>query len=234
MAASIIIPAYNEYSNLTILIEEINLALEGVIDFEIIIVDDCSSDNTQHLFIENKISNCKIITNKKNSGQSFSINKGVKNAKYETIITLDADLQNNPKDILDLYNIYISNSNLKLVGGIRAKRKDSFIKIISSKIANKIRMTVLQDQCPDTGCSLKVFDKKIFLSFPFFDGIHRFLPALFRGYNNETFFVNVDHRARKYGVSKYGTFKRLFRGIYDLIKVKKILNNYKINDQFHK
>ncbi|MDC0216872.1 glycosyltransferase, partial [Pelagibacteraceae bacterium] len=183
-------------------------------------------DKTKDLFLNNKFLNCNYLKNSENLGQSQSILRGIKESTFDTIITIDADLQNNPSDILKLYNIYVSNSKVKLVGGIRYKRKDTFTKVISSKIANTIRSAVLNDNCPDTGCSLKIFNKKIFLSFPFFDGIHRFLPALFKGYNHDTIFVAVDHRSRKYGVSKYGTIDRLFRGIRDLFKVKGIINNY--------
>ena len=112
---------------------------------------------------------------------------------------------------------------MKLIGGIRRNRKDNFTKIISSKIANSIRSRILNDECIDTGCALKIFDKKIFLSFPFFDGVHRFLPALFKGYGYETLFIDVNHRKRNHGISKYGTMNRLFAGIRDIIKVKKIL-----------
>ncbi len=230
MSVSIIIPAYNEYPNLTILIDEINNSLKNKINYEIIIVNDCSTDSTQNL-LKNKIfNNCVILNNKKNLGQSYSIWRGAKKANYNIIVTIDADLQNNPIDIIKLYNAYMNNDKLKLVGGIRTKRKDNFIKVYSSKIANKVRMMILKDRCPDTGCSLKVFDKKIFLSFPYFDGIHRFLPALFNGYNYDTLFINVDHRTRKFGLSKYGTIDRLFRGIRDIIKVKRIINKNSTND----
>ena len=97
------------------------------------------------------------------------------------------------------------------------------VKVLSSRVANYIRRSILKDNCSDTGCSLKVFDKKTFLKFPFFDGMHRFLPALFSGCGKKTFFIDVDHRPRKYGFSKYGTFGRAFRGIVDLIKVAKII-----------
>jgi len=234
MSVSLVIPAYNEYPNLTILIKEINQILENSIDYEVIIVDDCSIDETNQILKKNNFKNCNLIFNEKNLGQSFSIIKGIENAQYDTIVTLDADLQNNPNDILKLYNAYISNPELKLVGGIRLKRKDNITKIISSKIANKVRSLILNDDCPDTGCSLKIFDKKIFLSFPFFNGIHRFLPALFKGFNHQTLFIEVDHRARKYGISKYGTLDRLFRGIRDLIKVNGIIkNNTKSNGKLY-
>jgi dolichol-phosphate mannosyltransferase len=227
MSVSIIIPSYNEYPNLTILIDEINKNLKNKLKYEIIIVDDCSLDNTVELFFQEKFINCSLIQNKKNHGQSYSILKGIKKAKFQTIITLDADLQNNPIDILKLYKIYNANEKLKLVGGIRLNRKDKLIKILSSRVANFIRSLVLNDNCSDTGCALKVFDRDIFLTFPFFNGIHRFLPAFFKGYDYQTLFVNVDHRARMHGVSKYGTVNRLFRGIIDIIKVKKIIKNHK-------
>ena len=111
-----------------------------------------------------------------------------------------------------------------MVGGIK-KRQDSFIKIYSSKIANYIRSKILNDNCKDTGCSLKYLIK-YFLEFPYFDGMHRFLPALFKGYSYQTF-IEVNHRKRKYGISKYGTMNRLFKGIKDIIRVKRIINNYK-------
>lgn len=231
MSVSIVIPAYNEYLNLTILIDEINKHLNDQLNYEILIIDDCSNDDTPILFKENFFNKLKYIRNSKNLGQSKSVLIGIKESKYNTIITIDADLQNNPKDILKLYNIYKASDEVKLVGGIRNKRQDNLTKIISSKIANKVRMLILNDNCRDTGCSLKVFDKKIFLSFPFFDGIHRFLPALFNGFNHKAAFVNVDHRLRKHGNSKYGTIDRLYRGIIDIIKVKKIIKNNNMNNE---
>ena len=117
MSVSLVIPAYNEYPNLTILIKEINQILENSIDYEVIIVDDCSIDETNQILKKNNFKNCNLIFNEKNLGQSFSIIKGIENAQYDTIVTLDADLQNNPNDILKLYNAYISNPELKLVGG---------------------------------------------------------------------------------------------------------------------
>ena len=101
---------------------------------------------------------------------------------------------------------------------------------MSSRLANFIRKLILNDNCDDTGCSLKIFDRKTFLKIPFFDGLHRFLPALFSGLGKKTLFINVDHRSRVYGVSKYATIDRLLRGIRDLIKVKKILKDLKKSD----
>jgi len=226
---SIVIPVYNEEDCIKNLIEEIYKVVK--LNFELILVDDGSNDNTNQILEQLKnIYHFTIISNKFNKGQSFSIKKGIENSIYETIVTLDADGQNNPKDILLLFNKYFQNSSIKMVGGIRINRKDSTVKIYSSKIANFIRMAILNDNCKDTGCSLKIFDKNIFLKFPYFNGIHRFIPALFSGYGYKTAFVNVSHRARITGVSKYGTFDRLFRGIIDIYKVKKIISRKDLDD----
>jgi len=227
---SIVIPVYNESKNIEKLLEEIfsNLNLNINYNFEIILVNDCSTDNTIEIVnLLKKTYPLSLLNNKTNIGQSFSLISGIENSTYDTVVTLDGDLQNNPKDISKLLEIYFSDQSLSLVGGIRSKRKDSIIKIFSSKIANKIRSVILNDSCTDTGCSLKVFDKKIFLKFPFFDGMHRFLPALYKGFGNKTFFTNVDHRYRNFGSSNYGTLDRLFRGIRDMIKVLMIIKNYK-------
>ncbi len=225
---SIVIPIYNESQNIKSLVYEIFNSLKDHNNFEVIIVNDFSSDNTTDVVntLKKKL-NISLINNPKNKGQSFSIYKGVLKSKNKTIVTIDGDGQNNPVDIIKLLEIYFSNKEISLVGGIRVKRKDSLIKIISSKIANKIRSNILKDGCEDTGCSLKVFDKSIFLQFPFFDGIHRFLPALFTGYGYKTFFTAVDHRPRIRGYSKYKTLDRLYRGIIDIIRVKKIIREHK-------
>ena len=224
---SIVIPIFNEEDNIEILIDEIFLNLNDYSEFEIILVNDGSIDNSSATISSLKYQNLKLIDRSVNKGQSYSILEGVKNSKYQTIITLDGDGQNNPKDIPILLNKYFSDKQLSLVGGIRVKRKDSFIKILSSRIANRVRSFILKDNCSDTGCSLKVFDKKIFLTFPFFTGMHRFLPALFSGFGYKTFFLEVDHRTRKKGFSKYGTFDRLYKGIIDIRKVINILKENK-------
>ena len=225
---SIVIPIYNEAQNIESLVYEIFNSLKDHNDFEVIIVNDFSSDNTIDVVnaFKKKL-NITLINNPKNKGQSFSIHKGVLKSKNNTIVTIDGDGQNNPIDIIKLLQIYFSKNEISLVGGIRVKRKDSLIKIISSKIANNIRSNILKDECKDTGCSLKVFNKSIFLQFPFFDGIHRFLPALFTGYGYKTLFIEVDHRPRTRGYSKYKIVDRLYRGIIDIIKVKKIIKEQK-------
>ena len=231
---SIVIPIFNEELNISNLVKEIYSSLKTLhVDYEVIFINDASQDNSRHKILEliSKMNmEIKLIENKFNKGQSYSLSKGIQQSKFNTIVTIDGDCQNNPADIPKLLKIYFEKDDIYLVGGIRKMRKDNFIKIFSSKIANNVRKFILNDNCDDTGCSLKVFDKTTFLSFPFFTGIHRFLPALFIGFSKKTFFIKVDHRKRLYGKSKYGTVNRLIIGITDLLKVIKIIKNFKKND----
>ena len=234
MNFSVVIPVYNEEKNISFLINEI-ISFMKVYTYEIILVNDASEDSTK-IIIEDLIKVNKNIfyhQNNINSGQSFSIWKGIELSSYETIITLDGDGQNDPNDIPNMINIYKNNykKNTKLVSGIRKKRMDTKIKIISSRIANFVRNLILNDKCKDTGCSLKIFDKKTFLSFPYFNGIHRFIPAFFSAINDKSIYVLVNHRLRKFGQSKYGTMGRLFRGIRDIIKVYFMLKQLKIKNR---
>lgn len=225
---SLVIPIYNEVDNIKNLFNEILDC--GVYDIvtEIIFVDDSSVDDS-NVFIKKIVSNySKVVclTHKKNLGQSRCIKTAAIFSKNECLITIDGDCQNNPNDIHKLISLY-QTKDIQLIGGIRRNRKDSLVKIISSRIANKVRMLILNDDCIDTGCSLKIFKKDLFLKLPFFDGIHRFLPALFKAYGANIHFIDVDHRFRKYGQSKYGTFGRLFRGIRDMFKVLLIIKRYR-------
>jgi len=233
MSFSIVIPFYNEELNIKNLLNEINTSLKNLYDnFEIILINDASNDKTFEILksLENQNKKIKLINNSLNIGQSYSIIKGIKVSKFDTIVTLDGDGQNNPIDIPNLLNEYFNSSKICLVAGIRLNRKDKFIKKLSSKIANKFRKFFLNDDCDDTGCSLKVFSKKIFLNFPEFKGLHRYLPALFKGYGCKVVFLPVSHRPRIYGQSNYGTFLRLFSGCYDIIRILKILRKIKNND----
>ena len=219
---SIIIPVYNEEESIKILLEEI-LLINFNYEYEIIIINDCSLDKTSSILEKFKYKNIRIFSHSKRMGQSRSIHDGIVKAKYDTVVTIDGDCQNNPKDIIKLIEKYQFKENVKLVSGIRLKRRDKFIKIISSKIANSIRRFYLNDDCKDTGCSLKIFSKEIFLKIPYFNGIHRFIPSLFIGIGHEVLYENVDHRPRLHGKTKYGISNRLFRGLVDMYKVKRII-----------
>ena len=222
IAFSIIIPCYNESQNILNLIDEISNSLRDFYDYEIIVINDDSSDDKK--YINNK--SIIYIKNLKKLGQSKSILNGILKSTNNVIVTIDGDGQNPPKYINKLIDIYFEKEKFALVAGIRLKRHDSIIKIISSRLSNFIRNLILKDQCVDTGCSLKVFNKEVFLNFPFFDGIHRFLPALFIGKNQKVKYVPVGHRKRIYGKSNYGTMDRLFRGIRDIQRVRKIIKEF--------
>ena len=226
---SLIIPVYNESENIMTLYNEINLSEAYEYLNNIIFIDDASKDNS--LIILNKISKkdkkVTVLKHDINKGQSKSIKTGIDFSNDKYVITLDGDGQNDPNDIIKLIKILEKNTNISLVAGIRINRKDQFIKKYTSIVANKIRRIILNDECDDTGCSLKIFDKEIFINFPFFKGVHRFLPALFKGSGYKCYFINVNHRPRMQGNSNYGTFDRLFVGIRDILRVKKILNKKK-------
>lgn len=225
---SIVIPVYNESKNIVTLINEIESAINYTDQYEIIIVNDCSTDNTHDILKQYKNNKkFKILDNKINKGQSSSIFRGIQKSLYDTIVTIDGDCQNDSNDIKNLYDVFFTSDNIKLVSGIRKNRKDSVLKIYSSKIANYFRDLILRDGCKDTGCSLKIFDKKIFLEFPFFNGIHRFLPSLYVGFGYKVIYINVHHRKRLHGKSKYGTFKRLINGVRDILHVRRVIKkNY--------
>ncbi len=223
---SIIIPAYNEEIALPKLLNEIyNINFKK--EFEVIVVNDSSSDNTLEQLERFNSHNLKIINHSKRFGQSKAIYNGINAAKYENVITIDGDGQNNPQDILYMLEIFLKTKDSKIVCGIRKNRKDSTIRILSSKFANFIRKLYLGDDCDDTGCSLKIFNKHYFLKIPYFNGIHRFIPALFNGMKFKPLYVEVDHRPRLHGNSKYGISNRLLKGIVDMYKVKKMIKNFK-------
>lgn len=221
---SLVIPIFNEEDNIINLLNEIYNDLNNKLYFEIIVINDGSTDNTIKKLSKFTKTKINLINNNKNLGQSKSIHIGIKNSTTDTIVTMDGDGQNIPKDILKISKIYFADKNIKLVSGIRNSRKDNIIKLINSRIANVVRNFILKDNCKDTGCSLKIFDKNIFLSFPFFDGIHRFIPAFYVRNNYAVKYVNVGHRPRLKGQSKYGTKDRLTKGLIDLMRVRKILN----------
>tara|TARA_B100001059_G_C17811297_1_gene572445 strand:+ start:909 stop:1610 length:702 start_codon:yes stop_codon:yes gene_type:complete len=218
---SLVIPIFNEELNIVNLFDEIISSQSYQNINTIIYVNDCSTDNSLNVLnsLKKKYDKIHIINHASNMGQSNCILSASKYSKDDLILTIDGDGQNDPLNINNLIEIYKLDSQVKLVAGIRKFRKDNLVKIFSSKLANYFRMKILKDDCVDTGCSLKLFDKRIFLSFPFFNGIHRFLPALYKGFGHNVIFAEVNHRRRKYGQSKYGTIGRLINGIKDLKKV---------------
>ena len=223
-ALSVVVPVHNEVENIEPLIAEIMATLEGVERYEIIYINDCSRDSTLERLtsLDQKFKVLRVLTHQKRSGQSAAIRTGVKAARGDLIATLDGDGQNDPEDIPKLLKAYreqaVADARI-LIAGFRARRQDSFIKRLSSKIANGIRSSLLGDATPDTGCGLKIFRREDFFDLPGFDHMHRFLPALMIRNGGQVISVEVSHRPRERGKSKYGTLNRLWVGITDLIGV---------------
>ncbi len=225
MQVSIVIPAHNEADNIIPLIEEIGGVLKVADAYEIIVVDDGSNDQTGQFLTQalQKVSELRVIQHGLSCGQSTAVFTGVKAAKFPVVATLDGDGQNDPADIPRLYGLLNkqreTNLDLWMVAGWRNKRHDSSWKLFSSKVANTVRSGLLGDNTPDTGCGLKVFLRDKFLDLPYFDHMHRFLPALIIRAGGQVISEPVSHRARLKGYSKYGTLDRLWAGITDLMGV---------------
>jgi len=224
MDLAVVVPVRDEEENIAPLIEEICSVLEGLLEYEIVYVDDGSSDKTWERLIalSEKLSQLKIVRHRKSYGQSIAIHTGVKAAQAPLIATLDGDGQNDPADIprlLEVFNSPDSPVNLQLVIGHRRKRQDSWVKKSSGRVANRVRGYLLKDRTPDTGCGLKLFFRDTFLGLPFFDHMHRFLPALILRNGGAVLSVEVNHRPRKHGQSHYGVWDRLWVGLVDLVGV---------------
>jgi dolichol-phosphate mannosyltransferase len=226
LALSVVVPIYNEQDNVEPLCRQIKESLDGVISFEIVLVDDGSTDATASVFasIEQQYPGCRLLIHPRNCGQSAGLCTGIAAATGELIVTLDGDLQNDPADILKLLEtLRQAGDGHWLIAGNRAKRNDSWFRRLSSRVANKVRNALLHDHCPDTGCSLKLFRRDDYQLLPQFDHMHRFLPALFAREGVAIINVPVNHRPRVAGVSKYGLGNRLWVGIVDLIGVRWLL-----------
>ncbi|RMF97168.1 MAG: glycosyltransferase family 2 protein [Gammaproteobacteria bacterium] len=223
---SIVIPAYNEEDNLGPLIREIREVMAADTVCEIVCVDDCSSDRTRAV-VEAEAAlpgtPVRLVSHTERSGQSQALVSGVRAARGEWIATLDGDGQNPPGEIPRLYALlrdaWAEDPAVVCVAGIRQGRHDTAWRRFSSRVANTVRMFLLQDGISDTGCGLKVFRRDAFLALPLFDHIHRFLPAMFQAAGGKVIGAEVSHRPRMAGESKYGTWDRLRVGIADLIGV---------------
>lgn len=216
---SVVVPVFNEQDNVAPLVGEIVIALRGVIDFEIVYVDDQSRDRTPEVLRELKAQTpeLRLLRHASQSGQSTAIRSGIKAARSAWIATLDGDGQNDPADIPRLLAARDAASpDIKLFAGWRVNRQDSGSKRWASKWANAIRARMLRDDTPDTGCGIKLFEREAFLDLPYFDHMHRYLPALMQRAGWQTVSVPVNHRHRTTGVSKYNNLNRALVGIRDL------------------
>jgi dolichol-phosphate mannosyltransferase len=218
-SVSIVVPVKNEAGNIAPLVAEIERALAGTA-FEIVYVNDGSTDGTEAELASLKASRpwLRQIKHTASCGQSSAVRTGVKHARAPLVATLDGDGQNDPAFVPKLLAV-LADPRVGLVAGQRVGRKDTGFKKFQSRIANGVRSMVLRDGTRDTGCGLKAFRRDLFLSLPYFDGLHRFLPALVRREGYEIGYVDVVDRQRGHGVSNYGLWDRLWVGILDLFGV---------------
>ncbi|WP_300618064.1 glycosyltransferase family 2 protein [Dokdonella sp.] len=218
-ALSVVVPVFNEQGNIPPLLAEIAAALRGRVDFEIVYVDDSSKDDSLAVLKQAKADypELRVVRHLSQSGQSTAIRSGVKAARGSWIATLDGDGQNDPADIPKLIAMRdASPAAIKLYAGWRVNRQDSGSKRWASKWANAIRSRLLRDDTPDTGCGIKLFEREAFLDLPYFDHMHRYLPALMQRAGWQVKSVPVNHRPRGAGVSKYNNLNRALVGIADL------------------
>jgi dolichol-phosphate mannosyltransferase len=219
---AIVIPVLNEAENIAPLLQEIDVVLADREGYDILVVDDGSRDATAAVLQEcrTRYPRLQVIRHPQCRGQTAALISGVHATSRSWIATLDGDGQNNPADIPRLHGILVqAPATLWLVNGYRRRRHDGWLRRVSSRIANGVRARVLGDGTPDTGCGLKLFRRDRFLLLPQFDHMHRFLPALVRMRGGEVLSVEVDHRERRHGNSKYGVHNRLWSGLLDLLGV---------------
>ena len=216
---SVVVPVFNERDNIAPLVAEIVAALRGRVPFESIYVDDNSGDDGLAVLdgLRGKVPELRVLHHTAQSGQSTAIRNGVRAARAAWIATLDGDGQNDPADIPNLLAARdCASGQIRLFAGWRVNRQDTASKRWASRWANAIRSRMLRDDTPDTGCGIKLFEREAFLDLPYFDHMHRYLPALMQRAGWQTLSVPVNHRSRSTGVSKYNNLNRAWVGLRDL------------------
>ncbi len=219
VVVSVVIPAKNEQLNLPILVQEVHQMLRSNnIAGEIIVVDDASTDATQSILLQLKqnIAPLRVLSHQQSCGQSGALRTGILAAQGRVIATLDGDGQNDPSFIPHMLQVLEQDNAVTLVAGQRVVRHDTAVKAVTSKLANAVRSALLGDGIRDTGCGLKVFYRDTFLALPYFDHMHRYLPALVLREGQKIATADVGHRPRGGGRSNYGTIDRLLVALVDL------------------
>ena len=218
---SVVAPMHNEAGGAHGLASEISAAV-GDLRHEIIFVNDASTDDTEQILeaAQHEFSQLRVISHEKKAGQSRALRTGILAARASVIVTLDGDGQNDPADIPALYRrLKEQEGSVGMVAGERRERRDATAKKFASSIANGVRKSILNDGADDTGCGLKVFHREAFLRLPYFDHLHRYLPAMMSREGYSVVFEPVAHRPRRHGASKYTNFGRLGVAVRDLIGV---------------
>jgi dolichol-phosphate mannosyltransferase len=219
---SVVVPVYNEEENIAMLQSEIHAALAGL-DYEIVFVDDGSTDRTAEKVVRD--GRTRLVRFEKNAGQSAATYAGLNEARGTTVVLMDGDLQNDPADIPRA--LAALTDEIDLVCGYRVNRQDTWFKLVQSRIANYVRSRFTRDGVRDTGCGLKAMRRECVSAIVPFKGMHRFVPALVKGAGYRLTEIPVNHRARKFGTSKYGKYgfgNRFFRATADMFGVRWLLD----------
>lgn len=231
---SIVVPVHNEAENIEPLVPEIAAAFDGVAPYEIIYVDDASTDATLEKLtaMKARFPQLRVISNQpgkgrlsgvpqngtRSPGKVAAMRTGAKAARGRYMATIDGDCQDDPKDLVKFLE-RIQKGDVALVGGVRVKRHDNASRLIASKIGNGIRQFILRDGCPDTACGVKLFEREAFLDLPGFGSMQRYLPFLFQMHGYKCDYIPVNHRSRTHGSSKYTNWQRALVGIVDMMGV---------------
>jgi dolichol-phosphate mannosyltransferase len=233
---SVVFPVYNEEENVPILLDEIAKALRGrPWSYEMVAVDDGSNDRSLEVLRQSraKYPNLRVLTFEKNSGQTAALDAAWRAARGKYVVSLDADLQNDPADIPAMMDA-LENNGAEMVIGVRVNRQDTWARKMQSRIGNGVRNWITGDHITDTGCSLKLVKRDAIDRVALYNGMHRFLPTLIRMRGYKVIEMPVNHRPRKFGVSKYGAMNRAARGLVDCLAVRwmsKRTLNYKVKEE---
>ncbi|HEX9407122.1 MAG TPA: glycosyltransferase family 2 protein [Thermoanaerobaculia bacterium] len=233
---SVVFPVYNEEQNIPVLLDEIGAALRGQPwSFEMVAVDDGSRDRSLEILRQSrsKYPNLRVLTFEKNSGQTAALDAAWRAARGKYVVSLDADLQNDPADIPPMVR-NLEESGADMVIGVRVNRQDTWARKVQSRIGNGVRNWITGDRITDTGCSLKLVKHEAIDRVSLYTGMHRFLPTLLRMRGYKVVEMPVNHRARKFGVSKYGAMNRAVRGLVDCLAVRwmsKRTLNYRVKEE---
>ena len=232
---SVVFPVYNEEENIPVLLDEIARAVDGKWSYEMVAVDDGSTDRSLQILrdMRTKYPNLRVLAFEKNSGQTAALEAAWRAARGRMVVSLDADLQNDPADIPAMIRT-LEQQKADMVIGVRTNRRDTWSRRMQSRIGNGVRNWITNDKITDTGCSLKLVKREAIDRVRLFTGMHRFLPTLVRIDGYKVVEMPVNHRPRRFGTSKYGAMNRAARGLVDCLAVRwmtKRALRYKVHEE---